>query len=79
MTVHYRVRKGFRVAAAVPALILTPVGLLFLALGLLNAFSGEPFAILALVLGVVSLGLGPVCTNRMDRANPCRRRRVWAG
>ncbi len=58
MTVHYRVRKGFRVAAAVPALILTPVGLLFLGLGLLNAFSGEPFAILAFVLGVAGLGLG---------------------
>src|SRR3989449_11411722 len=58
MTVHYRVRKGFRIAAAVPALILTPVGLLFLGLGLLHAFSGEASAILAIVLGVGGLGLG---------------------
>jgi hypothetical protein len=58
MTVHYRVRKGFRIAAGVPALILTPLGLLFLSLGLVNAFEGEPFAVLAIVLGVAGLGLG---------------------
>ncbi len=58
MTVHYRLRKGFRVAAAVPAVILTPIGVLFLSLGVLNAFTGEPFAILAIVLGVAGLGLG---------------------
>ena len=58
MTVHYRVRKGFRVAAAIPAIVLTPVGALFLGLGVLNTFKGESFAILAIVLGVAGLGLG---------------------
>ena len=58
MTVQYRVRTPFRVAAAIPAVILTLIGAVFIGIGLLNVFKGEPFALLAIVLGAVALGLG---------------------
>jgi hypothetical protein len=58
MTVHYRVRKGFRIAAAVPAFVLTPLGVLFLGLGLLNVLKGEPISLVAIVLGAFGVGIG---------------------
>jgi hypothetical protein len=58
MAIHYRVRPGFRLAAVVPALLLTSLGVAFLVLALLNVVSGELFALVAVVLGVAGTALG---------------------
>jgi hypothetical protein len=58
VSVHYRIRSAFRVAAAIAAVVLSSVGAALLGTGLLQKLKEGPFTTLAIIVGALVLSLG---------------------